>query len=132
MSRKEARSWAMKCFYELEMKKDFKKEEVEAFLENHDITGDKDFIRKILFTYIDHQEEVDQAIKNNIKWSFENLNDVDLAILRTSVTEILYSIVPVSVSINEAVELAKEYSITKAFSFINGVLSSIEKGLDND
>lgn len=131
MSRKKARAWAMKCFYELEMKGDFTKENMDDFLENHEISGDVDFIREILATFLDHQEEIDEAIKKASDWPFDKLNAVDLAILRTSVTEILYSLVPVSVSINEAVELAKKYSIDRASSFINGVLSAVEKGMEN-
>lgn len=131
MSRKKARAWAMKCFYELEMKGDFTKENMDDFLENHEISGDVDFIREILTTFLDHQEEIDEAIKKASDWPFDKLNAVDLAILRTSVTEILYSLVPVSVSINEAVELAKKYSIDRASSFINGVLSAVEKGMEN-
>ena len=51
---------------------------------------------------------------------------VDLAILRLALTEIHYmENIPVSVSINEAVNMAKKFSTEKSASFINGVLGKI-------
>ena len=51
---------------------------------------------------------------------------VDLAILRLALTEIHYmENIPVSVSINEAVNMAKKFSTEKSASFINGILGKI-------
>ncbi|NLA83361.1 MAG: N utilization substance protein B, partial [Clostridiales bacterium] len=55
---------------------------------------------------------------------------VDLSILRLAVYEILYrDDIPVNVSINEAVELAKKYSGEKTGSFINGILGNFYRSL---
>ena len=54
------------------------------------------------------------------------MSKIDLAILRVAIFEILYKEdIPSSVSINEAVELAKKYSHADASSFINGILGSV-------
>ena len=58
------------------------------------------------------------------------LKKTSLCILRLSIFEIKYmEDIPVSVSINEAVELAKKYATPEDASFINGILSSVEKSL---
>ena len=55
----------------------------------------------------------------------ERLSKVALSVLRISLCEILYfDEIPVSVSVNEAVELAKKYSIPEDAAFVNGLLGS--------
>jgi N utilization substance protein B len=59
-------------------------------------------------------------------WTISRMARIDVAILRVAVYEILYrEDIPFSVSVNEAVELAKKYSHDGAGSFINGILASI-------
>ena len=61
---------------------------------------------------------------------FDRIAKVDLSILRLAVYEILYrDDIPVNVSINEAVELAKKYSGEKTGSFINGILGNFYRSL---
>ena len=62
-------------------------------------------------------------------WRINRISKISLAVLRVAVYEILYcEEIPVSVSINEAVELTKKYSITEDASFVNGLLGSLVKG----
>lgn len=60
-------------------------------------------------------------------WPIENLNKIDLAILRLAVYELENGDTPPKVIIDEAVELAKEYGAESSSSFINGVLGTIYK-----
>ncbi len=63
------------------------------------------------------------------KWSRERISRVALAVLRLAVYEMLYEdATPVSVAINEAVELAKRYGGEEDASFVNGVLGGIARG----
>ena len=73
--------------------------------------------------------EVDKVIENYLRnWPLERINDVDRAILRLSVYEILYlDEVPAKVSINEAMEISKKYTTEKSKKFINGLLDSVYK-----
>ena len=73
--------------------------------------------------------EIDEAISEHLhKWRKERLSRVALSIIRLSVYEILYGEdIPVSVSINEAVELAKKYGGDDDPSFVNGVLGGIAR-----
>ena len=66
--------------------------------------------------------ELDKHAKN---WDVKRMNKVDKAILRLAYYEIHNDDnVPDKVAVNEAVELAKEYSSKDSFAFVNGVLSS--------
>ena len=85
---------------------------------------------------IDHQERwlenirsLDDQIRLHLKkWSFERLSRVDLAILRTSTYALLYQKdIPFSVTIDEAVEIAKKFGSPESYRFVNGVLDGIRK-----
>jgi len=73
--------------------------------------------------------EIDKSINNYTNnWSLERIINIDRSILRIAIYEILYlKNIPKSVSINEAVELAKKYGTKSSFSFVNGVLGKIDK-----
>ncbi len=75
--------------------------------------------------------ELDEKISSYLTkgWRINRISKISLAVLRVAVYEILYcEEIPVSVSINEAVELTKKYSITEDASFVNGLLGSFVKG----
>jgi N utilization substance protein B len=78
---------------------------------------------------IESIEAVDEQIKKHLqKWSFERLSRVDLAILRSSAYAMIYQKdIPVSVTINEAVEIAKKFGSPESYRFVNGVLDGIRK-----
>lgn len=78
------------------------------------------------------QSELDGYISSaSTGWSIARISRVSMAIMRLSVYEMLYvENVPVSVSINEAVELAKKYGGSDDPSFVNGVLGAIAKAVD--
>ena len=75
----------------------------------------------------EHKAEIDALIEEHShKWKTTRLSRVALSVLRLAVYELLYcEDIPVSVSINEAVELAKSYAGEEDASFINGVLGGI-------
>lgn len=88
---------------------------------------------KELFEGVDSKiEELDEVINTYSKgWKTNRLPKVNLAILRLAIYEIKYvDDVPASVAINEAVELAKKYSGEGDYSFINGILGSVAKGVE--
>lgn len=78
---------------------------------------------------IEHIEEIDSFIKANApKWPLNEMNHVDLSILRCAVWELKYQPkTPPKVVIDEAVELAKEFGTESSSSFVNGCLGSIIK-----
>lgn len=97
----------------------------ESFTEQPKLEG---IAKKIL----SRKEGIDKKIKKAAPaWPIENLNRIDLAILRLAVYELNNTKTPPKVVIDEAVELAKEFGSDNSPSFINGVLGTIyKKGKD--
>ena len=87
------------------------------------------FAEKLARQVFDNIDEIDSLIDENlVGWSAKRISRASRAILRLSVCELLYSKdLPVGVSINEAVEIAKKYATAEDASYINGVLGSIAK-----
>ncbi len=77
-------------------------------------------------------EELDKNMEEHITgWTMERIGKVELTILRLALFEMKYDEeVPVSVAINEAVELAKKYGQNDSAGFINGVLAKLAKAMD--
>ena len=92
----------------------------------------KDYVERIMSSFIDNKAEVDKQIADNSKgWGIDRLVKMDRDILRIAITELLYlEDIPVAVTIDEAVELAKKYSTEESSSFINGILREVVKGND--
>jgi len=91
------------------------------------------FAKTLLNLVEEHLEEADKLIKTVLEnWEWDRLCAMDRAILGIAVLELLYlPDVPARVTINEAIEIAKEFSTEKSGIFVNGILDSIarEKGL---
>lgn len=81
-----------------------------------------------------HLREIDETIRQHLQnWSFDRLARVDLSILRLAIYEMLYrDDIPYIVSINEAIELSKQFSTPDSKRFINGVLDQLKRGLETD
>ena len=77
---------------------------------------------------IDSREKLDEIIKPLlINWRFDRIGLCTKLILRLAVWELLYSEEPHNIIINEAIELAKCFSETDAYKFINGILDEAVK-----
>lgn len=88
------------------------------------------FASFIIAGTVDHADEIDKVIEAHLSsnWSMDRLNRVTLAILRTSVYEILFQKdVDSKIIIDEAVNIAKEYGTDDSYKFINAVLDKIGK-----
>ena len=89
----------------------------------------RDFARLLIAGTIENLGEVDRHIVRQLEhWDFSRLNKVDLAILRISVYCLLFQAdIPPSVTIDEAIDIAKEFGTDDSYRFINGVLDGIRK-----
>jgi len=85
------------------------------------------YAQTIVDGVVEHYEEIDDLLETYAQdWSIDRMPTLDRAILRCALWEILYNTeVPAGVAINEAVEIAKEYSTDESGGFINGLLSKI-------
>jgi len=92
---------------------------------------ENDFVNTIVFGVEDNLEKLDDIANMYLKdWTIDRLGKTDQAILRMGIYELLYTDTPDIVCINEAVELAKEYSDDKVKNMINAVLDNVRK--DNE
>ena len=90
-----------------------------------------DFVNEIVFGVLEHEDElVDIANKYLKDWTIDRLGKTDQAILKIGLYELLYTDTPDIVCINEALELASEYSDDKVKSMINAVLDNVMKNKD--
>ena len=87
------------------------------------------FSRLLVKGTIENLPVIDEKIKDHLEhWDFSRLSRVDLAILRMSVYCLLYQPeIPATVTIDEAIDIAKEFGTDESYRFINGVLDSIQK-----
>jgi N utilization substance protein B len=90
------------------------------------------FLQQLVFGVVNHQEEIDQLLRDNLeKWRLERVANVDRSILRMATYEMKYmDDIPVSVTMDEAIELAKKFGDDKSSRFINGVLSKVKDALE--
>lgn len=87
---------------------------------------DVDYIRDKFLKILEKTDEIDTMIEEAAKgWKLNRLGKIDLTILRLAVFEMKYDDeIPVSVAINEAVEIAKIFGEENSPGFINGILAS--------
>ncbi len=87
------------------------------------------FARLLIAGTLESIEAVDAAIKSHLQnWSFERLKRVDLAVLRIGAYSLLHQRdIPAQITIDEAIEIVKEYGSEDSYRFVNGVLDGIWK-----
>lgn len=130
MGRRASREIAMKLLYQLEFQKDDREEQIGYVLEENSLTGrDKEYVTDVVEGVAKNLAYLDKVIEDLSKgWNIGRISRVDLSIMRLSIYEICFrNDIPYSVSVNEAVELAKKYSNEDAGSFVNGILSKVSK-----
>jgi len=90
------------------------------------------FARRLLEGTVAHARDIDALISRYAKeWSLDRMANVDRNILRLAAYEILHEPeIPASVSVDEAVELAKKYSTAESGKFVNGILGNLIRHLD--
>ena len=91
----------------------------------------KEYVRKLIKDIYEHSEEIDALIASfSEKRKLERIPRTALAVMRCAVCEMLYfDEIPTSVTINEAVEIAKSFDSPETVSFINGLLGSVNRAL---
>ena len=95
--------------------------------------NDKEFAMKIIFSTIENYNSfVDYIKQTSDNWDFERITIIDRTIIMIAMAEFLFDPdVPIKVSINEALELAKNYSTEKSTIFVNGMLEKIKGILEH-
>jgi transcription antitermination protein NusB len=89
------------------------------------------FARTLLDTVIDKNEHLEKFIFPKLKnWDSERIASLDMILMKMGLAELLYfETIPPKVTINEYIELAKDYSTAQSGQFVNGILDNIHKDL---
>ncbi|MDD5952895.1 MAG: transcription antitermination factor NusB [Oscillospiraceae bacterium] len=133
MSRREEREQVFALLFERLVNQN----SVEEVMENAGLARDcqvTEFMKTVAYGVESHEAEIDGIIEDNLtgRWKRSRLSKVTMALLQLAIFEMKYlPDIPLKVSINESVELAKLYGGSDDAAFLNGVLGGVVKGLEN-
>ncbi|MGM0471557.1 MAG: transcription antitermination factor NusB [Bacillota bacterium] len=127
-NRHEARKLAVQTLYQIDVNQESLDKNLEMLskrIDNYNLADT--FLEDIIVGTYQHLSEIDQQLNQSAEgWKVTRMGKVDRNILRLAVYELLYcDDIPLKVAIDEAVELAKDFSTDKSPSFINGVLGRV-------
>lgn len=133
MTRREAREQAFMIVFEWEFHHDTIEEIITNAETGRELAVDR-YARTLSGQVTEHIETIDGWIDRfSVKWKRKRIAKVSLAVLRTALGEMLYiRKVPISVAINEAVELAKKFATEADASYINGVLGGAARAMETE
>lgn len=131
MSRREEREQAFVLIFQRLINHDTTSEIIDAAEMCSDVRV-SEFAERLASGVENHESELDERIEKFIRgWKMNRLSRVAMSLLRLSIYEILFEEdIPVNVSINEAIDLAKKYGGADDAPFVNGVLGSVVKELE--
>ena len=130
MKRHIARETALKMIFQLDVGKNQPAQALLTLQEAGLDDAAEQFASMLSFSAFEKRDELDKILSKYLAqdWSVERLSNVDKNILRLALYEIYYcEDIPIPVSIDEAIELAKTYGSAEAPAFINGVLDKLVK-----
>ncbi len=132
-SRRAARELAINVLYQIDVAHLPPQEALDTAIENAELdSAVVDFTRTLVDGTLGHIADIDSILKRlSVGWELSRQPAVDRNVLRMAIFEICYlDYVPASVSINEAVDLAKKYSTAESGRFVNGVLGALARELE--
>lgn len=128
--RRRAREFALEVLYRIEIAED----ELEFVLSDHFTSKSVDeetraFAESLVRQTITHLEDIDNLISDTAEnWDLSRIAIIDKNILRFAIAELFYfPDIPMKVTIDEAIEVAKKYSTPDSGRFVNGILDKIAK-----
>ena len=128
ITRRAARECAVQILYGYDFQKDMEKEEFFVSTCDEEEIVYNDFAKELFLGTCENIEKIDEAINANLRsWSLSRVSKVSLAVMRLCAYELMFTDIPVSIAINEALEVDKKFDKDDAPGFINGVLNAIAK-----
>ncbi len=130
MSRRLAREELFKIVFESEINNKDLDTVLASYLERENEVELDDKSKEFLVEYAkgiaENQDKILAELDEKMEgWSFERVGNVEKALLKSAVYELLSKDTPKEIIINEAVELAKKYGDVKTYEFVNGVLARL-------
>jgi transcription antitermination protein NusB len=128
--RRKARELALQALYQIEITGDTSASAVDLFLSHFEgAAAAKEFARQLVSGVVSRRLEIDRRIAQSTEhWKLGRLAKVDLVLLRMGTYELLFCPdIPVNVSLDEAIEIAKRFGTGDSPGFINGVLDQVAR-----
>jgi len=133
MKRRRGREYVLQLLFQFDFtgRRPERKDFDEFWEERNEDIDVRKFTENIVNGTLSNIQEIDSELQNVAEhWVLERMAVVDRNILRGAIYELLYRPdIPSTVTINEAIEIAKKYSTQESAFFINGILDSIAKGI---
>jgi len=129
-NRRKARELVLEALYRVEVTQDDPDDVMkDIFLRREQNPEIREFSSRLFRTTTEHMKEIDALIAEYVEnWDLSRMAMLDKNILRFAICELLYvKGIPVKVTLNEAIEIAKRYSTEDSGRFINGVIDRIAK-----
>jgi transcription antitermination protein NusB len=129
--RRQARRYAVQAIYSWQINQIAPQQIELHMLEEQDFKGcDTAYFQQLLRGVVEHRDALDDLLKPTIHLKLEEIDPVELAILRMAAYEMKERLdVPYKVVINEALEQAKTFGATDGHKFVNGVLDKLARVL---
>ena len=122
MKRRDQREWVFKLIFQDTINKI---EDSKEILADHKLSDDEKFILDSINSYKENFDKIDEKLAANMPKGMPKLSKVIRSIIYLSINEIYFLDIPVSVSINEAVNLAKKFSGDDDYKIVNLILGNI-------
>ncbi|WNJ18038.1 transcription antitermination factor NusB [Pontibacter sp. G13] len=103
------------------------KDELEELEKKKKLSGDTKLLSTLYYDSMENATRYDQLIKSKAQnWELDRIAKIDRILMHMAICEMLnFEEIPIKVTINEYLELAKAYSTPKSSKFINGILDSL-------
>lgn len=126
-TRRQLREKVLQVLYAHELSKDPVEKIKIDLLKDIDEKESYSFIEKLIAKSIENRDKYDELIKSTVdNWDIERIALLDFIIIKMCLSEFFYfEEIPPKVSINEAIDLAKDYSTKNSGKFVNGILDSL-------
>tara|TARA_R110002126_G_scaffold142546_2_gene288399 strand:+ start:9955 stop:10860 length:906 start_codon:yes stop_codon:yes gene_type:complete len=121
-------TWVVKTLSKSKLQKTFMLGSLYKDKDDEDFVSD--LFRKTILKHKTYEEDITAKTPN---WESDRIADIDMILIKMAITEFInFPSIPVRVTINEYIEVAKDYSTTKSSYFINGVLDKISKDFEKN
>ncbi|MBU2917410.1 transcription antitermination factor NusB [Psychrosphaera sp. F3M07] len=130
-ARRKARGLAVQAIYSWQLSQNHVTDiEQQMLLDNDVAKVDVQYFQELIRGVAAHYKEIDVALMPYTERPFEEVDQIEKAILRLTAFELKYRVdVPYKVAINEGIELAKKFGADDSHRFVNGVLDKAVKDL---
>ena len=132
LTRKEAREEAFRLLFETEFQKDSDPAEIYAVAKEEREFSENAYVKAVYFGVQEHLEEIDEVImRHSNGWKTSRITPVSRSVIRLCIYEMMYmEDIPTAVSLNEAIELVKQFDDPKMKAFVNGLLNGAKNEIE--